>query len=78
MSNFLPGCDINNPTFFAGTSSRFMKAPLCGKAQSANRGCKMPFKKKIRGKPSTFYYMDFWIGKRGAPGSIHVNRSTRD
>lgn len=37
----------------------------------------MTFKKQIRGKESTFYYVDFWIGAQGAPDSIHVNKSTK-
>jgi integrase len=35
----------------------------------------MPFRKKIRGKLSRFYYVDFWVG--GEPFGIHVNKSTR-
>ena len=37
----------------------------------------MAFKKKIKGKKSRFYYVDFWIGERGHPEAIHVNKSTK-
>lgn len=37
----------------------------------------MAFKRKINGKHSTFYYVDFRIGQKGDPRSIHVNRSTK-
>ena len=37
----------------------------------------MAFKKKIRGKMSRFYYVDFRIGEDGDPRVIHINRSTR-
>jgi integrase len=35
------------------------------------------FKKKIKGRQSRYYYVDFWIGDKGSPGAIHVNRSTK-
>ncbi len=38
----------------------------------------MAFKKQIRNKESRYYYCDFWIGNRKEPGSIHVNKSTKE
>lgn len=37
----------------------------------------MAFKRTIRGKESAFYYVDFWIGQKGDPRAIHVNKSTK-
>lgn len=38
----------------------------------------MPFKKKIRGKESRFYYVDFWVREgKSDPHAVHINRSTR-